>query len=113
LKSRGFGFITFATQAEAMVAIQTMNNLPFDGRPLRVNLANESRQQFDSRFYHMPYYPPFFGQAPFGQYPHAYPQFVQPYQYQQYPPSPIQYPVVFMLPNQEPSEPPSESSNTE
>jgi RNA recognition motif-containing protein len=40
-QSRGFGFVTMGTEQEAQTAIQTMNGTPLDGRPLRVNEAEE------------------------------------------------------------------------
>jgi RNA recognition motif-containing protein len=38
---RGFGFVTMSTAAEAQSAIQGMNGASLDGRPLRVNEAEE------------------------------------------------------------------------
>jgi cold-inducible RNA-binding protein len=40
-RSRGFAFVTMATSDEANKAIQEMNGQQLDGRPLRVNLAEE------------------------------------------------------------------------
>jgi cold-inducible RNA-binding protein len=40
-RSRGFGFVTYATEAEAKKAL-AMNGAELDGRTLRVDLANES-----------------------------------------------------------------------
>lgn len=42
-QSRGFGFVTMATPAEAQKAIQSMNGADLDGRALRVNEAEERR----------------------------------------------------------------------
>ncbi|GHJ85677.1 hypothetical protein NliqN6_2079 [Naganishia liquefaciens] len=39
-RSRGFGFVTFATEQEANAAIAGMNDQELDQRRLRVNLAN-------------------------------------------------------------------------
>jgi RNA recognition motif-containing protein len=39
-RSRGFGFVTYATQAEAENAIATFNEQELDGRRVKVNLAN-------------------------------------------------------------------------
>ncbi|KAJ6486936.1 putative RNA-binding protein rbpB [Mycena sanguinolenta] len=39
-RSRGFGFVTYSTDAEAQAAIQESNDQELDGRRLRVNLAN-------------------------------------------------------------------------
>jgi RNA recognition motif-containing protein len=38
-QSRGFGFVTMGTPAEAQKAIEAMNGATLDGRPLRVNEA--------------------------------------------------------------------------
>ena len=38
-RSRGFGFVEMATEAEAQTAIDALNNTPFNGRPLTVNVA--------------------------------------------------------------------------
>ena len=38
-RSRGFGFITFSTEAAARQAIQVMDGKMIDGRPIRVTLA--------------------------------------------------------------------------
>ncbi|KAE8134195.1 hypothetical protein BDV38DRAFT_255824 [Aspergillus pseudotamarii] len=40
-RSRGFGFVRFATEAEADAAVQEMNNQEFDGRQIRVDKASE------------------------------------------------------------------------
>ncbi|KAL2432166.1 hypothetical protein ABEF95_000258 [Exophiala dermatitidis] len=42
-RSRGFGFVRFATKAEADEAMQRMNNTQFDGRLIRVDHAQDSR----------------------------------------------------------------------
>lgn len=39
-RSRGFGFVTFATQQEADAAIAALNEQELDGRRIRVNMAN-------------------------------------------------------------------------
>lgn len=44
-QSRGFGFVTMGTPAEAQKAIEAMNGTPLDGRPLRVNEAEERPQR--------------------------------------------------------------------
>jgi RNA recognition motif-containing protein len=38
-RSRGFGFVEFATEEEGKKAIEMFNNSPIDGRPLVVNEA--------------------------------------------------------------------------
>ncbi|KAI8811427.1 hypothetical protein BJ742DRAFT_658746, partial [Cladochytrium replicatum] len=40
-RSRGFGFVTFATTESAQAAVDNMNEQELDGRNVRVNLANE------------------------------------------------------------------------
>lgn len=39
-RSRGFGFVTFSGEAEALAAIDALNEQDLDGRRIRVNLAN-------------------------------------------------------------------------
>ncbi|KAG9008231.1 hypothetical protein FRB90_009031 [Tulasnella sp. 427] len=39
-RSRGFGFVTYQTDAEAQTAIASMNEQDLDGRRVKVNLAN-------------------------------------------------------------------------
>jgi len=39
-RSRGFGFVTYGTEAEAHAAINAMNETELDGRRIRVNIAN-------------------------------------------------------------------------
>lgn len=38
-RSRGFGFVTFANEADCRKAIETMNGATLDGRQIRVNEA--------------------------------------------------------------------------
>jgi len=38
-RSRGFGFVTFATDAEAQAAVDGMNGTSMDGRDITVNIA--------------------------------------------------------------------------
>jgi len=40
-RSRGFGFVRFASDAEADAAMQAMNNEEFDGRRIRVDKASD------------------------------------------------------------------------
>lgn len=40
-RSRGFGFVRFASDSEADAAIASMNNVEFDGRVIRVDKASE------------------------------------------------------------------------
>jgi RNA recognition motif-containing protein len=44
-QSRGFGFVTMGSPAEATKAIESMNGANLDGRPLRVNEAEERPQR--------------------------------------------------------------------
>ena len=44
-QSRGFGFVTMGSPAEAQKAIETMNGASLDGRALRVNEAEERPQR--------------------------------------------------------------------
>jgi RNA recognition motif-containing protein len=39
-QSRGFGFVEMSTQAESQEAIAKLNDQPFEGRKLMVNVAN-------------------------------------------------------------------------
>jgi RNA recognition motif-containing protein len=45
-RSRGFGFVEMANEAEAKAAVEALNNFNFQGRPLTVNEARprEPRQ---------------------------------------------------------------------
>jgi RNA recognition motif-containing protein len=40
-RSRGFGFVTMSTEDQARKAIEAMNGAMIDGRPLKVNEAQE------------------------------------------------------------------------
>ncbi|AKT42758.1 RNA recognition motif domain-containing protein [Chondromyces crocatus] len=40
-QSRGFGFVTMGSEEQAQKAITTMNGAMFEGRPLRVNEAEQ------------------------------------------------------------------------
>lgn len=42
-RSRGFAFVSMATDAEANAAIEQLNGADLDGRALRVNIAEERR----------------------------------------------------------------------
>jgi cold-inducible RNA-binding protein len=44
-RSKGFGFVEFATPAEAQKAIEMFNNHEFDGRPLTVNVARPREER--------------------------------------------------------------------
>lgn len=44
-QSRGFGFVTMGTNEQAQAAIQAMNGSMLDGRPLRVNEAEERQSR--------------------------------------------------------------------
>ncbi|KAK0733399.1 hypothetical protein B0T26DRAFT_622939, partial [Lasiosphaeria miniovina] len=41
-RSRGFGFVRFENEADAIAAIENMNNIEFDGRTIRVDKAADS-----------------------------------------------------------------------
>ncbi|HEX4334979.1 MAG TPA: RNA-binding protein [Polyangiaceae bacterium] len=43
-RSRGFGFVEYASDGEAQSAADAMNGQMLDGRPLRVNPAHERRE---------------------------------------------------------------------
>ena len=40
-RARGFAFVTMKTDAEANQAVSSLNGAMFEGRPLRVNIAEE------------------------------------------------------------------------
>lgn len=40
-RSRGFGFVTFEATEQADAAVSQMDGQDLDGRPVRVNLAND------------------------------------------------------------------------
>jgi len=40
-RSRGFGFVTFETDAQALAAVDEMNGQELDGRTIRVDNATE------------------------------------------------------------------------
>ncbi len=44
-RSKGFGFVEFATQEEAQKAIELFNNHELDGRPLTVNVARPREER--------------------------------------------------------------------
>ena len=46
-RSRGFGFVTFSTKEAAQAAL-SMDGKDIDGRPLRVNFAQEKERGGDS-----------------------------------------------------------------
>ncbi|KAI2629609.1 RNA recognition domain-containing protein [Hypoxylon sp. NC1633] len=41
-RSRGFGFVRYVNDADAQKAIAAMNNVEFDGRPIRVDRASDT-----------------------------------------------------------------------
>ncbi|MCL2776459.1 MAG: RNA-binding protein [Polyangiaceae bacterium] len=49
-RSRGFAFVTMGSQAEANRAISEMNGALLDGRPLRVNEAEERQARSGGGF---------------------------------------------------------------
>ncbi|BBN06904.1 hypothetical protein MPTK1_3g24820 [Marchantia polymorpha subsp. ruderalis] len=50
-RSRGFGFVKFATQNECNQAIQALDGAEFDGRPLKVNPAGDKPERRDGPRY--------------------------------------------------------------
>jgi cold-inducible RNA-binding protein len=44
-RSRGFGFVTYATPEEAQKAIEAMNGKQLDGRALTVNIARPKEER--------------------------------------------------------------------
>jgi len=48
-RSRGFGFVTFDSAENAAKAIEGMNGADLDGRTLRVNIAEDRRNQNNNR----------------------------------------------------------------
>jgi len=45
-RSRGFGFIKMASEAEAYAAIDSLNGTDYDGRPMKVNEARTLRNVY-------------------------------------------------------------------
>lgn len=46
-RSRGFAFVSMSSEQDAQRAIEQMNGADLDGRPLRVNIAEERRPRGD------------------------------------------------------------------
>jgi len=46
-RSKGFGFVTFATEEEAREAIEKLNDAELDGRQIKVDEARPQKTQFD------------------------------------------------------------------
>lgn len=44
-RSRGFGFVEMANEAESQAAIDALNNFQMNGRPLTVNIAQPREQR--------------------------------------------------------------------
>lgn len=44
-RSRGFGFVTFGDDEAAETAMSALNGTELDGRPLRVDVAQERRRE--------------------------------------------------------------------
>ena len=44
-RSKGFGFIEMATDAEARAAIDSLNGQDYDGRPMKVNEAKPQEKR--------------------------------------------------------------------
>ncbi len=45
-RTRGFGFIEMATDAEAQAAIDSLNGTNYEGRPMKVNEARSLRKVY-------------------------------------------------------------------
>jgi len=44
-RSKGFGFVEMATDSEAQVAIDSLNDTDYDGRPMKVNEARPQEKR--------------------------------------------------------------------
>ncbi len=44
-RTRGFGFIEMASEAEAHAAIESLNGTDYDGRPMKVNEARPQQRR--------------------------------------------------------------------
>ena len=49
-RSKGFGFVTMSSEAEAQNAIQTLNETEYDGRKLTVNEAKPQAPREDRKY---------------------------------------------------------------
>ncbi len=45
-RTRGFGFIEMASEAEAHAAIESLNGTDYDGRPMKVNEARTLQKRY-------------------------------------------------------------------
>ena len=48
-RSKGFGFVEMATDAEAQAAIENLDGSDFDGRPMKVNEARPQQKRSGGR----------------------------------------------------------------
>ncbi|MCY4478013.1 MAG: RNA-binding protein [Gammaproteobacteria bacterium] len=48
-RSKGFGFVEMATDAEAQAAIENLDGTDYDGRPMRVNEARPQQKRTGGR----------------------------------------------------------------
>lgn len=48
-RSKGFGFVEMATDAEAQAAIENLDGTDYDGRPMRVNEARPQQKRSGGR----------------------------------------------------------------
>ncbi len=48
-RSRGFGFIEMASEAEAQAAIDSLNGTDYEGRPMKVNEARSLQKTYGVR----------------------------------------------------------------
>ncbi len=45
-RTKGFGFIKMASEAEAQAAIDSLNGTDYDGRPMKVNEARPQQKRY-------------------------------------------------------------------
>lgn len=47
---RGFSFVEMASEEQANAAVEALNGMELDGRPLKVNIAHERQPRDNNRF---------------------------------------------------------------
>ncbi|GAP86015.1 putative glycine-rich RNA-binding protein [Rosellinia necatrix] len=80
-RSRGFGFVRYAMEADADRAIASMNNVEFDGREIRVDKASDTGPKNNYGRSSGPQ-----GRGAYGQQPHTYQAYGVPNAQAMYPP---------------------------